>query len=334
MASDWWGFGLLSETAAIILAAGKSTRMKSEFPKVLYEVCGRPMLGIVIGACRLAGVDRLMVVVGHGKEQVIDHFAAESEITWIEQSEQRGTGHAVACCRDALKGFSGSVLVIAGDMPLVRRETLADLMETREQSGEALTLATTFLDDPTGYGRIVRDADDRIKAIVEHRDCTAEQREICEVNPSYYCFDAERLFDALDRITPGAASGEFYVTDTVAALRDAGHGVSAVVRVRAEDAMGINSRLDLARVGRVMQDRIQLSFMNEGVTIVDPDNTWIEADVLIGRDTTIYPFSFIGTGATIGEGCRIGPYAHVGAGETVDNGAIVGPTVASGVGAS
>ena len=141
--------------------------MKSEFPKALYEICGRPMLGFVVNACRLAGVDRLMVVVGHGKERVLARFASEQEITWVEQLEQKGTGDAVACCRDALKGFSGSILVIAGDMPLVRRETLVDLTETRERSGDALTLATTFLDDPTGYGRIIRDADGRVTVHVE-----------------------------------------------------------------------------------------------------------------------------------------------------------------------
>lgn len=324
----------MSETAAIILAAGKSTRMNSDLPKVLYDICGRPMLGYVIGACRLAGVDRLIVVVGHGKDRVMGRFAAEQGITWVEQPEQHGTGHAVVCCREAVKGLSGSVLVIAGDMPLVRRETLADLIETRDQSGDALVLATAFLDDPAGYGRIIRDAAGRLEAIVEHRDCTSKQREIREINPSYYCFDVERLFDALDRIAPASGSGEYYVTDTVAVLRQAGHEVSAPVRVPAEDAMGINSRLDLAKVGRIMQDRIQLSFMNDGVTIVDPDNTWIEADVIVGRDTTIYPFSYIAAGAAIGEGCRIGPYAHVGAGQTVDDGAVVKATVSSGVGAS
>jgi bifunctional UDP-N-acetylglucosamine pyrophosphorylase/glucosamine-1-phosphate N-acetyltransferase len=308
--------------------------MKSDLPKVLHEICGRPMLAYVVSACRLAGVDRLIVVVGHGKERVIERFDADQDVAWIEQSEQKGTAHAVACCRETLQGFSGGVLVIAGDMPLVRRETLADLIETREQSGDALTLATTVLDDPTGYGRIIRDEDGRLEAIVEHRDCTVEQRAIREVNPSYYCFDADHLFAALDRITPGSGGGELYLTGTVEVLREEGHRVSAVVKVPAEDALGINSRLDLAKAGRAMQDRIQLSLMNDGVTIVDPDNTWIEADVSAGCDTTVYPFSFIGAGATIGEGCRIGPYAHVSAGEVVEDEAVVGPSAFSGVGAS
>jgi bifunctional UDP-N-acetylglucosamine pyrophosphorylase/glucosamine-1-phosphate N-acetyltransferase len=148
----------VEETAAIVLAAGKSTRMKSDSPKVLHEVCGRPMLSYVLDACRLAGVDRLFVVVGYGRDVVIRAFEGEPDLVWVEQREQKGTGHAVQCCREGLADFSGGVLVIAGDMPLVRREVLASLIEARRASGDAVSIATTFLDDPSGYGRIVRDA--------------------------------------------------------------------------------------------------------------------------------------------------------------------------------
>lgn len=324
------------EAAAIVLAAGKSTRMKSSLPKVMHEICGRPMLGYVLQACRLAGVDRLIVVVGYDKEKVVERFAEEPdfEIEWIEQTEQHGTGHAVLCCRAALKGFSGSVLVVAGDMPLVHRETLSRLLELRARSGDAVTLATALLEDPTGYGRIVRDSEGRLEAIVEHRDCTEEQREIHEVNPSYYCFDADRLFQSLDAVESDPETGEYYVTDAVRLLREAGHGVSAEVGIPAADAQGVNSRGDLVTVNRAMQDRIQLSLMEDGVTIVDPDNTWIEAGVTIGSDTTIYPFTFVGTGAVIGESCRIGPLARVGAGETVPDGAVVGCATTVGARAS
>lgn len=317
----------MSEVAAIVLAAGKSTRMMSDLPKVLHEICGRPMLAYVLNACRMAGVDRLIAVVGHGKEQVIERFASEHDVVWVEQTEQRGTGHAVLCCRETLKGFKGTVIVIAGDMPLVRREALADLIEAREQSGDALTLATTLLDEPKGYGRIVRDSAGRLQAIVENRDCNEAQRAIREVNVSYYCFDAERLFAALKKVEPETAKGEYYLTDTVRILRDGGHGVSATVKVAPEDALGINSRIELAVVGRAMQDRLQRALVEEGVTIVDPDNTWIEADVSVGAETMIYPFTFIGAGATIGERGRIGPFACVRAGETLDDGAVVGSTM-------
>jgi bifunctional UDP-N-acetylglucosamine pyrophosphorylase/glucosamine-1-phosphate N-acetyltransferase len=322
----------MPETAAIILAAGKSTRMKSDLPKVLHEICGRPMLSFVLRACRLAGVDRLLVVVGHGREKVVQAFEGESgDITWVYQGEQKGTGHAVLCCREALGNDAGSVLVIAGDMPLIRRETLAELLAHRERSGDAVTIATTNLADPTGYGRIIRDAQGRLEGIIEHRHCTPEQRAIAEVNPSYYCFDAKLMMSALRDVQPDSAAGEIFITEAIRILKSKGHGVSAQVSAPAEDAMGINSRLDLATVGRAMQDRIQYELMAEGVTIVDPDNTWIEVDAVVGRDTVIQPFSFIGAAASIGTGCRIGPFATIGSAEVVDDGAVVGPALPGGV---
>jgi bifunctional UDP-N-acetylglucosamine pyrophosphorylase / glucosamine-1-phosphate N-acetyltransferase len=324
----------LSEVAAIVLAAGKSTRMRSELPKVLHEICGRPMLSYVLSACRLSGVDRIFVVVGHEKEKVVERFSADRDLVFIEQNEQRGTGHAVMCCREALAGFDGSVLVVAGDMPLVRRETLADLVDVRVERGDALTIATTELDDPTGYGRIVRDANGDLVSIVEHRDCTDAQLAINEVNVSYYCFDSGKLMDGLARVTPNASKGEYYLTDLVGIFRDAGDKVSAVVKVQPGDSLGINSRLDLAMVSRAMQDRFQRALLNDGVSIVDPDTTWVEADVSVGTDTVIYPFSFIGQGATIGEGCRVGPFAHVKPGENCEDGAVVGPSMRMEVAAS
>lgn len=320
----------MSDTAAIVLAAGKSTRMKSELPKVLHEICGRPMLGYVLNACRLAGVDRLLAVVGHRKDDVIEAFRQDRDIEWVEQREQKGTGHAVKCCVDVLRGFEGQVLIIAGDMPLVRRETIASLFEVLDGSDDAGTIATTVLDDPAGYGRIVRDEHERLVGIVEHADCTAEQLKIHEVNPSYYCFRAEALFSALERVVPQGPKGEYYLTQVVDILRKDGRVVSAVVRAPAEDAMGINSRTDLAVVSRVMQDRLQQTLLDDGVTIVDPDNTWIEADATVGRDTTIQPFSFVGVGATIGEGCRIGPFAHIEPGTEIPSGTNV--TMNAGVG--
>jgi bifunctional UDP-N-acetylglucosamine pyrophosphorylase/glucosamine-1-phosphate N-acetyltransferase len=307
--------------------------MRSDRPKVLHEICGRPMLSFVLNACRSVGVDRLLVVVGHGREEVRQAFDGDAGATWVQQEPQQGTGHAVLSCRKALEGFAGSVLVIAGDMPLVRRETLSGLLSSRQESGCALSLATTTLEDPTGYGRIIRNSKGELDAIVEQRDCTPEQRRIREVNPSYYCFDAAALFRALDRVAPDPATGEWYLTHTVRILKESGEGVSARVSLPAEEAMGINSRLDLAVVGRAMQDRIQLGLMQEGVTIVDPDNTWIDADATVGRDTTIYPFSFLGAACDIGAGCRIGPFAHVPAGETVEDGTVIGPMIPGDIGA-
>lgn len=322
----------MGPTAAIILAAGKSTRMKSDLPKVLHPVCGRPMLSFVLGACRLAGVDRLFVVVGHGRELVRQAFDSDGEdLTWVHQVEQKGTGHAVLACHSAVGDGFANVLVVAGDMPLIRRETLSELLAARESTGDALAIATTTLEDPSGYGRILRDVNGQLLGICEHRNCTPEQRAIREVNPSYYCFAGDRVFSALERVQPDSASNEIYITEAIRVFREEGERVSAKVSVPAQDAMGINSRLDLAAVGRVMQDRIQASLMSEGVTIVDPDNTWIEANVTIGRDSVVHPFSYIGAGATIGAGCRIGPFAHLSGDETLEDGAVVGGSLANGV---
>ncbi|MCA9556854.1 MAG: NTP transferase domain-containing protein, partial [Myxococcales bacterium] len=181
-------------TAAIILAAGRSTRMVTDMPKVLHEVCGRPMLAYVVDACRAAGVERIICVVGYRKDDVINAFADQPDLIWAEQAEQKGTGHAAMCCREALKGFEGNLLVIAGDMPLVRHETLALLIGRHEKERSAVTLATAVLEDPTGYGRIIRDEYGNLEGIIEHSDCTDAQKKITEVNPSYYCFDSKLMF--------------------------------------------------------------------------------------------------------------------------------------------
>jgi len=318
------------KAAAIILAAGKSTRMKSELPKVLHEVCGKPMLAHVLEACREAGVERLVVVVGHRKDDVIAAFAGQDDIEWVEQVEQKGTGHAALMCAPVLDGFAGPVLTIAGDMPLIRGATVADVLAESARTRHAVTLATSMLDEPAGYGRIVRDASGALAAIVEHNDCTPEQRAIREVNISYYCFAGERLFDLLRRIEPNNAKGEYYITDAVAIALAEGWGAGAIPTVPAEDAMGINSRADLALVSRVMQERIQSYWLEHSVSIVDRSTTWIEAGAALGPETTIYPFTYVGTGAEVGGGCRLGPHASVARGERVSPGAVVNALVGTG----
>jgi len=314
----------LSTATAIILAAGKSTRMKSEAPKVLHDICGCSMLSLVIDACRGAGVKRLVVVVGHRKDDVIEAFRDCDDITWVEQREQKGTGHAAQMCKDALAGCKGPVLCIAGDMPLIRQNTLEQLLAENAQTGDAVTLATSILDDPSSYGRIVRDNDGALAAVVEDKDCTDEQRRIREVNVSYYCFDGKRMFGLLDDLSNDNAKGEYYITDTVADALHKGWGAGAVAAVPPEDAMGINSRADLAVVARMMQDRIQAHWMDQGVSIIDPASTWIEATATIEKESIIYPFSFVGRGARIGAACRVGPHAMVAADEVVPAGASVG----------
>ncbi len=310
---------------AIILAAGRSTRMKSELPKVMHEMCGRPMLVYVLDACRQAGIAELYVVVGFGKEAITSALGAEPGIHFVEQAEQKGTGHAVLMCKDALAKFTGDCVVIAGDMPMIRAETLRTLVGSHRATGATASLATTVLEDPTSYGRILRDGAGAFAGIVEHRDCTPEQLALREVNPSYYCFDAKAMFEALAQVKPNNAKGEYYITDALTILRSAGKTVRASTSVPAQDAVGINSRADLADVARLMQRRIQDSWMEQGVTIVDPTTTWIDSGVQIGPETMIKPFCFLEGNARIGEGCTIGPFAYVAAGAVVSDGARVGP---------
>lgn len=299
---------------AIILAAGKSTRMKSSKVKVLHEICGRPMLAYVLDAVREAGAQRIVVVVGYDRESVMREFSDQSDIVWVHQQEQKGTGHAVQVCREALKDFTGEVFVLAGDGPLIRAETLSHIVAEHRANQAAMTLATSVIDKPAGYGRIIRDGAGEILSIVEEKDATVEQREIHEVNPSYYLFDSVALFKSLNNIKPNNQKGEYYLTDALAILRREGRKVKALAAVPAEDILSINSRLELAVVSRVMQRRIQAAVMDSGVTIVSPENTWIEFGAKIGQDTVLEAFAWIGAGAIIA------PASHVPASVVIGRG--------------
>ena len=314
----------MSEKIAIILAAGVSSRMNTKLPKVLHEVCGRPMLAYVIDACRQAGIQQLYVIVGFGKEQVIDYFNDDKNIVWIEQKEQKGTGHAVMCCKEHLADFTGDTLVLCGDGPLIRAETLETLIEKHQREMSAATLATAILADPTGYGRIVRDNYGNIQGIIEDGDCSPQQKAINEVNPSYYCFKNKILFETLDKITPDNVKKEYYLTDALHLIIETGHKVVAVTAVAAEDAMGVNSRQQLSEAGKIMQRRIQDRFMRSGVTIVDPPNTWIDARTQIGQDTVIEPFTYIHGRVKIGSNCRVGPFAHLRDGTVLGDDVVLG----------
>lgn len=319
----------MAERVAIILAAGVSSRMNTRQAKVLHEVCGRPMLAYVLDACRQAGVKKLYIVVGYGAEQVKKRFADASDITWVMQNEQKGTAHAVLCCKEYLENFDGETLVMCGDGPLIRAETLKVLIEKHTIEHSATTLATAVLDDPTGYGRIIRDAYGNIQGIVEQNDCTKEQLAIKEVNPSYYLFHNKTLFEALAKVRPNNAKGEYYLTDALALIIAGGHKVVAVTAVRPEEAMGVNSREQLSVASKIMQQRIQKQLMASGVTIVDPDNTWIDVRPQIGQDTVIEPFTYIHGSVKIGHRCRIGPFAYLNSGTIVEDGRTVRPAVSS-----
>jgi len=314
----------MAERVAIILAAGVSMRMNTQLPKVLHEVCGRPMLAYVLDACRQVGVEKIYVVVGFGNEQVRERFGDASDVVWVSQSRQEGTAHAVLCCREHLNDFEGETLVLCGDGPLIRVETLKTLFEKHEAEHSAATLATVVLDDPTGYGRIIRDARGNIQSIVEDSDCTSEQLAIKEVNPSYYLFNNKILFEAVEKVRPDNVKKEYYLTDALSLIIAAGHKVLAVTAVRPDEARGINSRAQLSVASKIMQRRIQRELMDNGVTIVDPDNTWIDIRAQIGQDTVIEPFTYIHGEVKIGQGCRVGPFAYLRDGTVLKDDVVLG----------
>ena len=244
--------------AAIILAAGKGTRMQSDLPKVAHEVGGRAMVCAVVDACREAGCGRVVVVVGY-EQQVVRDALAGSDVEFAVQDEQLGTGHAVRCAEGVLgedaRRPGQELFVLCGDGPLIRAETLRTVLEAHREAKAAATLATSVIEDPTGYGRIVRDASGRFEAIVEHKNATEAQRAIREVNPSYYCFDASALFVALERVERNPVSGEYYVTDVPSILLEEGRVVEVVAAVPPEDVLSINTLEDLAVVDGIYRSR-------------------------------------------------------------------------------
>ncbi len=314
----------MTQRVAIILAAGVSKRMNTKLAKVLHEVCGRPMLAYVIDACRQVGVEKMFAVVGFSADSVKERFADADDLVWVVQPQQKGTAHAVMCCKEHLKDFAGQTLVLCGDGPLIRAETLNILIQKHQSENAAVTLATAVLDDPTGYGRIVRDAYGNIEGIVEHANCTPEQLKIKEVNPSYYLFNNKVLFEAAQRVKLDKVKGEYYLTDALELIIAAGRKVIAVTAVRPEEAVSVNSREQLSDAGKIMQRRIQKRLMENGVTIIDPPNTWIDARAKIGQDTVIEPFSCIYGQVTIGRNCRIGPFAHLHDGMKIEDNCNVG----------
>lgn len=278
--------------------------MKSELPKCLHEVCGLPMVEHVVRAMRGAGVERPVVVVGHGAELV--EKALGPGCDYALQAEQQGTGHAVMAARGLLGGHEGPLLVAAGDTPLLSAETLAGLVEAQRSTGAAATLATFTLEDPFGYGRIVR-KNGKVAAIVEQKDCDDDEAAIDEVNAAVYCFDGGTLFRELPRLQNENAQREYYLTDIVARLVGEGHGVEAVVFDDESEFLGVNDRWQLAEASWLMRLSILGEVAANGVTVVDPGSTHVGADVEIGPDTTILPGCVIEGKTKIGSRCQIGP---------------------------
>ena len=309
---------------AVILAAGKGTRMKSDLPKVLHEVCGRPMLQYVLDAARGAGAERLIVVVGHRADLVKESLAGESDVAYALQEVQKGTGHAVMMCGDLLKGHAGPVLVLAGDTPLLRSQSLTAVLDEQQSKRAACVIATATTAANKGLGRIVRGAGGEFLRIVEDKDATPAEAAIREINTGCYAFDCEALFDALSKIKPNNRQGEYYLTDCAGILKHEGRTVIAADRLDIIEALGVNTRVQLAEVGRVIQTRFKEQLMLDGVTIVAPEMTFIDPRAKIGVDTVICPFATIDGPCEIGRECRVGPHAHVAANTKLADGTVVG----------
>jgi len=303
--------------------------MKSSTPKVLHAVCGRPMLHYVVDAARALEPKKIIVVVGHKAEEVM---SAVDGVEFALQEEQLGTGHAVMASRPMLSGFEGSLVILSGDTPLIRPETISELIDAYHTAGAAVGILTARLDNPTGYGRIVRAADGSVAAIVEEKDATEEEKRIDETNSGIYCFDSEKLFAALGQVGADNEQKEYYLTDVIEILREQGAAVAARTAGDADEIAGVNSRVQLAQADKVMRHRVNEGYMLRGVTIIESASTFITPGAQIGADTIIYPMTFIDAETIIGEGCVVGPSSRlkgskVGDNTTIDNSIVLQSTI-------
>ncbi len=348
-----------SSLSVVIMAAGEGSRMKSSRPKPLHRLCGKAMIGHVLDAVIPVGVNRAIVVVGHGAERVMKTLVEEAPVgaplEFVTQHVQRGTGDAVSV---ALTVFTSDeldadgdadVIVMPGDQPLFRPETIHALVATHRRTGAAATVLSAQVPDPTGLGRIVRDRQGRVRRIVEHRDATDDERLIDEINTSVFVFKRSLLAPALRRLSPENSQGEYYLTDVVAVLADAGYVVSSHVVADRAEAEGVNDRVQLARAEAELRRRTNDRLMRQGVTMLDPEQTYVDATVIIGTDVTLFPGTLLQGHTSIGSGSEIGPNTRlvdcvVGEGSTIEAstahrvtfgaGVVVGPYAAFEAGTS
>jgi bifunctional UDP-N-acetylglucosamine pyrophosphorylase/glucosamine-1-phosphate N-acetyltransferase len=351
--------------SAVVMAAGEGTRMKSSRPKPLHVLCGRPMVLHVVDALVDLPIERVVVVVGHGAERVTKKLQEEAPptlaIDFVEQHVQRGTGDAASVALTAFPDDDledGDLLVLPGDAPLVRPETLVDLVRIHREGDAAATVLTAHLDDPAGYGRVLRDKNDNVARIVEHHDATTEERAVDEVNTSIYCFRRSLLAPALRRLSPENAQGEYYLSDIPEVLHHAGYPVLAHVAADAAETAGVNDRVQLAAAEAELRRRTNERWLRDGVTMLDPRRTYIDATVRLAPDVTIFPgtllqgHTVVGRGAELGPDTRlvdcavgeravvehtvahdaeigadahVGPFAHLAPGATVSPGSVTGP---------
>jgi bifunctional UDP-N-acetylglucosamine pyrophosphorylase/glucosamine-1-phosphate N-acetyltransferase len=291
--------------AAVILAAGRGTRMKSDLPKVLHRVAGLPMACYPARLATALGSSPAVMVIGHGASAV-EKALADEGLLFAVQNEQLGTGHALLCAREALADFAGTILLLCGDVPLLRQETVARLLSYHGARKAAVTVLTSRVENPHGYGRIVRNGEEVLR-IVEEKDATAAEKAILEINTGIYAFEAPYVFEALRGLKTDNAQGEYYLTDVLAMARAAGRRVCALDAAEADETLGINDRLQLAAAGALMRRRINEDLMREGVTLIDPNTTYIDTGVRVGADTVIHPGAHLHGATTIGRGALIEP---------------------------
>ncbi len=299
----------MEETIAIVMAAGKGTRMKSKKSKLVHQIYGKELVKRAVENARKAGINDVITVVGYQKEQV--QAVLGDTVKYAIQEEMLGTGHAVMQAKKYLKGKKGKVVILSGDVPILRPTTIQSLVEKSIERKEYATLLTAIYDNPSGYGRIIRDEGGNVKAIIEDKDATEMQKEIKEINAGIYCFDIKELLDALDSITSDNAQGEYYLTDVIKIMNDKGLKTGAVIVEDNTEILGVNDKVQLELLTRVLRVRINTEHMRNGVTIEDINTTYIYDDVEIGADTVIHPNTTIKSGVKIGEDCEIGPNAYI-----------------------
>ncbi len=295
--------------SVVILAAGKGVRMCSQMPKVLHQVAGKPMIWYVVKAVKEAGIDDIILVVGHGREMVEETLAGEN-LRFVVQEEQLGTGHALMQAQDSINP-DNTLVVLAGDTPLLEGTTLKKLLDFHQQQQSLATVLSALLSDPYGYGRIIRQADGGLERIVEEKDASPEEKEITEINTGMYCFQAGAVFAALARVQRSNAQGEYYLTDVLPILKNDGHNVAVLATDEVDQIHGINDRIQMAAAETIIRQRHNQELMKNGVTIMAPETTFIDSAVKIGIDTVIYPFTIIEGQTIIGENCTIGPYTRI-----------------------
>lgn len=312
------------EIKSVILAAGKGTRMKSDIPKVLHKIFEKPLLGYVLGSVKDITTENF-VIVGHHAEEVQEYVEKNYQnAKTVLQTPQLGTGHAVSMVCPYLEDYSGQILILCGDTPLITSETLKKFVEYHNSNNSDLTVMSTIFENPANYGRIIREQDGSLKCIVEEKDATLEEKAVKEVNAGIYILNWSKVKPAFSQLTSNNAQGEYYLTDIISWGKNNGLKVNAFILENSDEIYGINSRKNLAEASKIMNTRKLNALMDSGVTIIDPNSTWISEDTEIGSDTTIYPFTYIEGENKIGKNCKIGPCAHLRGGVEIEDNCKIG----------